>query len=177
MRAMLLETMLYEHWLRYYFLEFPEEAGGAAEGTPEAVTPAGSSSSPLPDAVFRIPAAWAAASRELEPHLFPLLQAVQGRVVSPELARGAIVRHMADRAGGDAAFFEEELLHLLEHPAFQRDIDSLHGWIQALAAGEVSFPPRGSGGRPSPAADGDREDPVDFNQWRIAFRRWTDASA
>lgn len=153
--ATLLEAIRYEHWLRFYFLELPDDE--------EALT-----------AVLRVPAAAAEASRRAEPHLFPLLEAMQGREVSLDGARDAVFRFVAGCAHADAddPAFGEGLFQLIGDPDFRRGLDAFHGWVQELANGEAADP-AGAEGVPENGPETAREEAVpSFAQWQAAFEAW-----
>lgn len=141
----LLEAIRYEHWLRFYFVDAPE---GVDEGE-----------DPL-TAMLRVPASAAGASRWAEPHLFPLLEGLQGRILSMEGSRDAVFRHVALTVGADPAdpAFGERLFQLVSDPDFRRGLDAFHGWVQELANGEVTA--------------GEEESPPPFALWQAAFRAW-----
>lgn len=141
----LLEAIRYEHWLRFYYMYLPEEPD--ADGL---------------TAILRVPASVAEASRRAEPHLFPLLEVLQGREISLEGTRDAVFRHVALAAGADAAdaAFGERLFRLVEDPDFRRGLDAFHGWVQNLANGEVRL------------EEGDEDTVPSFAEWEAAFRTW-----
>lgn len=146
----LLEAIRYEHWLRFYYMDLPEESG--ADGL---------------TAILRVPAAAAGASRRAEPHLYPLLAALEGREISLDGARDAVFRHVAQAVGVDPAdpAFGERLFPLVEDPDFRRGLDAFHGWVQELANGETRVGEEGAKAAPS------------FAAWEAAFRAWEAAEA
>lgn len=150
----LLEAIRYEHWLRFYFLDLPEESdenAGADNLT----------------AVLRVPPSAFEASRRAEPHLFSLLEELQGRDISLNGARDAVFRHVALAAGADPAdpAFGERLFQLVGDPDFRRGLDAFHGWVQELANGETR------------KAEEDEEGAPSFAAWEEAFRTWESEKA
>ena len=145
----LLEAIRYEHWLRFYFLDVPEESD---ENTGiDNLT-----------AVLRVPASACEASRRAEPHLFSLLEELQGRDISLNGARDAVFRHVALIAGADPAdpAFGERLFQLVSDPDFRRGLDAFHAWVQDLANGETRMREENEEGAPP------------FAAWEAAVRTW-----
>ena len=122
----LLEAIRYEHWLRFYFLDVPEESD---ENTGiDNLT-----------AFLRVPASACEASR---------------RDISLNGARDAVFRHVALIAGADPAdpAFGERLFQLVSDPDFRRGLDAFHAWVQDLANGETRMREENEEGAPSFAA-------------------------
>lgn len=153
----LLEAIRYEHWLRFYFLDVPEGRNDERDGK-----------AALPPAALRVSASAFEASRRAEPHLFPLLEELQGQNISLEGSRDAVFRHAALATGADPAdpAFADHLFHLVSDPDFRRGLDAFHGWVQELAHGEAQ-PCAG-------AEEGTREEESvpSFAAWEAAFRAW-----
>lgn len=182
----MLEAIRYEHWLRFYFLDVPEDGGkepgdgvgrDAATGGAFAVTDG--------IAVLRVPDAWAEASRRAEPHLYPLLEALRDREISMDGARDSVFRHVARVVGADAddPAFGEQLFQLVADPDFRRGLDAFHGWVQELANGEESVGPNGTdtpimpgetGAPKTPKEEGagEGEETPSFAAWQAAFQAW-----
>lgn len=154
----LLEAIRYEHWLRFYFLDVPEDETDAA-------------GEDALKAVLRVPQACAEASRRAEPHLFPLLEALRDREIALDGARDSVFRHVARAVGVDEAdaAFGEELFQLVADPDFRRGMDAFHGWVQELANGEVTVEDGGGVAPGTPEAD---DVPPSFAVWQAAFREW-----
>lgn len=97
-----------------------------------------------------------------EPHLFSLLEELQGRDISLNGARDAVFRHVALIAGADPAdpAFGERLFQLVSDPDFRRGLDAFHAWVQDLANGETRMREENEEGAPS------------FAAWEAAFRTW-----
>ncbi len=163
MADVLLEAIRYEHWLRFYFLDPGPESGPEADA--DAPDPAGA----FPDAVLNVPADCAGRSRREEPHLAPLLDALQGRPLALERSRDCVFAHAAGQSGQSAEAAGEELFRLVGDPDFRRGLDAFHSWVQALADGEATV--GGPAGPDSPDSP-DGEAAPSFRVWQAAFKEW-----
>lgn len=156
----LLEAIRYEQWLRFYFMADTEEEF-KAEGTD------GAEYAEAWDltAKLDVPPTYADISQSNEPHLYPLLEVLQGVEISLEGSRDAVFRHAANAAGQDyeAPGFGETLFQLVGNPDFRRGLDAFHGWVQDLANGEIE-----AGLNPDCAAGS----VPTFAQWQAAFKEW-----
>lgn len=174
----LLEAIRYEHWLRFYFLDEPENGEddpgtGRDAVTGEAFEETGGV------AVLHVPDVWAEASRRAEPHLYPLLEVLRDRKISMDGARDGVFRHVARTVGADAEdpAFGEQLFQLVADPDFRRGLDAFHGWVQELANGEESVEPGGTdtpmmAGAPNEEDAGEGGEPPSFAAWQAAFQAW-----
>lgn len=150
--SVLLRALHYEHWLRFHFLDDPEQPEAAEDSRGDA----------CPDAELRVPDEWVEISRREEPELFPVLESLRGRSLSMEDSRDAVFRHAARVMGRDAAdpAFGAELFELVRDPQFRRGLDAFHGWVQELADGEQSVAASHPSGVPF------------FQEWERSFRAW-----
>lgn len=152
----LLESIRYEHWLRFYFMAGTDDVEEIKAESPDNWDLT---------AKLEVPAAHAEASRLAEPYLYPLLQVLQGGEVSLESSRDAVFRHAACVAGEnfDDPGFGAVLFQLVSNPDFRRGLDAFHGWVQELANGDVTpnfGPSCGANCIPT------------FAQWQAAFKEW-----
>ena len=148
--TLLLEAIRYEHWLRFYFLDLPDDG--------QALT-----------ATLRVPPEVVEVSRQAEPHLIPLLESLQDKEISLDGARDAVFAHVARCIQADAQdpTFHESLFQLIADPDFRRGLDAFHGWVQELANGETHIQPFSG-----QDAVEDEESPRSFAQWEAAFEAW-----
>lgn len=144
--SLLLHALRYEHWLRFHFMDDPE-----SPETEEGM-----------EAVLHVPDDWLELERQEEPELFPILEELQGNVLSMERSRDAVFRHVAGCLGKHAADsdFEAEMFELVSDPDFRRGLDLFHGWVQELADGEEQVAAVHPSGIPL------------FSEWERAFRAW-----
>ena len=160
-----LKAMHYEHWLRFYFLEDVEEPeNGPMQSSPERELAVESM-----DAKLAVPAESAARSREEEPALADILDAMQGGLVSMEHSRDVIFRWLGEKTGvrPGSAEFEACMSALAGDASFRRRLDCFHGWVQALANNEIDL----QGNALPPGAPRDESLPS-FAEWEKAFLFW-----
>ena len=161
-----LEAMRYEHWLRFYFLEDAEDAGSDA---PMQASPERELNMESMDALLVVPADIAARSREEEPALAEILDAMQGQKISMERSRDIIFDWLGEKTGivpGSEAF-EKQLNTLAGDADFRRCLDFFHGWVQELANNELDL----KGNALPPGAPRDETIPS-FAEWNKAFLFW-----
>ncbi|MBP3730263.1 MAG: hypothetical protein J6I40_02185 [Mailhella sp.] len=142
-----LRGIRYEQWLRFYFME-------GVEKNPDA-------------AVISVPEWAAARSRQGEPDLCMLLEAVNGKKVSLESSKGAVLRWMVGQAGislGEEEF-EARLQGIAANPEVRLWLDMFSGWVQSLADGETAV--EYSGG-----ATTSEQDVPSFTAWSDSFLQW-----
>ena len=163
-----LKAMRYEHWLRFYFLE---DAEGPDGGAPMQASPERELAVESMDAILAVPAGTAALSREEEPALAAILDAMQGRLVSMELSRDVIFSWLGEKTGvrPGSAEFEANMSALAGDASFRRRLDCFHGWVQALANNEIDL----QGNALPPDAPKDESIPS-FAEWEKAFLFWFD---
>ena len=160
-----LRAMHYEHWLRFYFLEDMEEP----EGGPMQASPERELAVEDMDARLVVPADVVARSREEEPGLAGILDAIQGKPVSMELSRDVIFRWLGEKTGvrPGSLEFERNMSALAGDADFRRRLDCFHGWVQALANNEIDL----KGNALPPGAPRDESIPT-FAEWEKAFAFW-----
>ena len=160
-----LKAMRYEHWLRFYFLEDAE----SPDDSPMQSSPERELTVEALDALLIVPADAAALSRNEEPALATMLDALQGQKVSMERSRDVIFRWLGEQTGirPGSAEFEERLSALSSDNDFRRELDHFHGWVQELANNELDL----KGNALPPGAP--REETIpSFAEWDRAFRFW-----
>ena len=162
-----LEAMHYEHWLRFYFLEDAEEAGHA--DAPMQSSPERELQMEEMNAILVVPAEAAARSREEEPALAEILEALQGQIISMEHSRDVIFDWLGERTGirPGTAEFDARLGALAGDETFRRRLDFFHGWVQELANNEIDL----QGNALPPGAPQDERIPS-FAEWNRAFQFW-----
>lgn len=162
-----LEAMHYEHWLRFYFLEDAEKSD--AGDAPMQASPERELSMEEMNAILVVPAEAAARSREEEPALAEILEALQGQIVSMEHSRDIIFDWLGERTGirPGTAEFERRMNALAGDEGFRRSLDFFHGWVQELANNEIDL----QGNALPPGAPRDESIPS-FAEWNRAFQFW-----
>lgn len=157
-----LEAMRYEHWLRFYFLEDVEDS-------PMQASPERELSVESMDALLAVPADVAARSREEEPELAEILDALEGQLVSIERSRDVIFDWLGEKTGvrPGTEEFENKMNALAGDAEFRRSLDFFHGWVQELANNEIDL----QGNALPPGAPRDERIPS-FAEWSRAFRFW-----
>lgn len=160
-----LEAMHYEHWLRFYFLEDAEES----DASPMQASPERELTVESMDALLVVPAEIAARSREEEPDLAEILDAMQGQLVSMERSRDVIFDWLGEKTGirPGSKEFETRMSALAGNAEFRRSLDGFHGWVQELANNELDL----QGNALPPGAPRDEHIPS-FAEWNRAFQFW-----
>ncbi len=149
--GMMLETMHYEQWLRFHFLE--DVLRPDAERTA---------------AIIRVPEAEYVRSCREQPQFAELLQEFQGQEVSLARSRDLIFRHVCERSGiplGSAAF-ADAMAALVADASFRRSVDLFQSWTQELADGEAA--------QKGAAQEGRSIEAPSFGEWEAAFRNWVE---
>ncbi len=161
-----LEAMRYEHWLRFYFLEDVE---GPENGSPMQASPEREIAVESMDALLAVPADVAARSREEEPELAEILDAMEGQLISMERSRDVIFDWLGEKTGirPGTAEFEARMNALAGDADFRRSLDFFHGWVQELANNEIDL----QGNALPPGAQPDDTVPS-FAEWNRAFQFW-----
>lgn len=157
-----LEAMRYEHWLRFYFADdAPADAGG------QNLAP--SDDEGAQDAVIAVPEDFSAVSRNEDPELVEILDALQGQLITMERSRDAVFACLGHRTGmaPGSESFNAQLTTLSADMAFRRELDWFHGWVQELANNEIDL----KGNALPPGAPRDEHTPS-FAEWDAAFRFW-----
>ena len=162
-----LEAMHYEHWLRFYFLEDAEEA--SHDDAPMQSSPEKELRMEELNAILVVPAEAAVRSREEEPALADILEALQGQVISMEHSRDVIFDWLGERTGirPGTEEFEKRMNALAGDQSFRRSLDFFHGWVQELANNEIDL----QGNALPPGAPRDERIPS-FAEWNKAFQFW-----
>lgn len=101
-----LEAIMFEHWLRFYFLE---ESGKDME--------------------FRLPEEIIARIQELYPDLAPIAESLNGRSVDLDTSRRVILGHIFTNLDKDA-LPSEYGRQILESGDFQKRLELFHIWEQ-----------------------------------------------
>lgn len=102
-----LEVVMFENWLRFYFISGDEESGLRLE---------------LPDkSLERI--------RELYPSLYPLADKMNGKAVDFEISRNSVLAHLAEEVEG-RTIPKGELQKVLQSATFQARLELFHTWEQ-----------------------------------------------
>ena len=159
--TLFLETMRYEHWLRFYFLDDAGSGGGPMQASAEKELSA--------DEVLCIPDDIAERSRAEEPQFATLLDTLRGKNVSMERSRDAVFDCLGQLTGlrPGSSEFEKQLTALSGDESFRRQLDGFHGWVQELANNELDL----QGNALPPDAPRDERIPS-FTEWNRAFRFW-----
>lgn len=162
-----LEAMRYEHWLRFYFLEDAEEADN--NDSPMQATAERELTVESTDALLVVPADIAARSREEEPALAEILDAMQGQIISMERSRDVIFDWLGEKTGviPGSSDFEACMNALTGNADFRRRLDGFHGWVQELANNEIDL----NANALPPGAPRDETIPS-FREWNKAFLYW-----
>ncbi|MDR2695710.1 MAG: hypothetical protein LBC79_04950 [Deltaproteobacteria bacterium] len=103
----ILEVVMFENWLRFYFLTEPE-GGGLALAVPE-------------QGLARI--------REQHPHFIPLVEELNGREISFELSRRAVCTFVAAQLDGKAMPVNTAD-SVLDSAGFQLEVHLFNSWVQ-----------------------------------------------
>ena len=106
--ARILEVVMFENWLRFYFIA-PEADGE--------------------DLSLAIPEKGLARIRELYPHLYPLAAQLNGKKIDFETSRAAVLAHIAGEVGGDGPE-HYEIAQILQSATFQARLQMFHAWEQ-----------------------------------------------
>ena len=162
-----LKAMRYEHWLRFYFLKDMEDS--EEETSPMQASPERELCVESMDALLVVPAESVARSREEEPDLADILDALQGQIISMERSRDVIFDWLGERTGirPGTPEFEAQLNHLAQDADFRRSLDFFHGWVQELANNEIDL----QGNALPQGAPRDERIPS-FAEWNKAFLFW-----
>jgi hypothetical protein len=103
----ILEVVMFENWLRFYFISEPEE-GNLALAVPE-------------QGLTRI--------REQHPQLMPLVEELNGKEISFELSRQAVCTFVATQLDGkDMPVNMADLV--LDSSSFQLEMHLFNNWVQ-----------------------------------------------
>ena len=103
----ILEVVMFENWLRFYFISEPE-GGGLALAVPE-------------QGLARI--------REKYPRFMPLVEELNGREISFELSRRAVCTFVATQCDGkDMPMHMADLV--LDSAGFQLEMQLFNNWVQ-----------------------------------------------
>lgn len=103
----ILDVIMFENWLRFYFISEPE-GGGLALAVPE-------------QGLTRI--------REQHPQFMPLLEELNGREISFESSRQAVCTFVATQLDGKAMPVNMANL-VLDSDAFQLEMQLFNNWVQ-----------------------------------------------
>ena len=157
LKASLLRSIRFEHWLRFFFAESKGQMDPDAAGT--------EGDAQNMEAVYIVPEIWKRDIHLAHKEMVPLLDALHGRSLSLPVARDCVLTHTAHQCGFqlDAGFFGQVEIFANE-AAFKRQLDLFHGWVQELLAEEHS-------------ANNffDAEHACSFTDWESTFSAWAEA--
>ena len=100
-----IEAVMFENWLRFYFIEEGEELA------------------------LRLPQKSLERIRDLYPSLYPLAEELNDHKVDFETSRSAVLRHIAEKIEGHA-IPQGEAQKILQNGLFQRRLQLFHVWEQ-----------------------------------------------
>lgn len=112
----LLEVVMFENWLRFYFIREVREPGpdNREEAPPLAME--------LPDkALEKI--------KNLYPHLYPLARELNGKEIDFELSRKAVITYVMENLDGKK-MPRGEAQRVLSSATFQTELQLFHNWVQ-----------------------------------------------
>lgn len=102
-----LEAVMFENWLRFYFIAEPEEGKLKIE---------------LPEKSL-------ARAKELYPRLYPLAEKMNGKPVDFEISRKAVLAHIMEEMEGKS-LPQGEAQRILQSATFQIRLNLFHTWEQ-----------------------------------------------
>lgn len=117
-----LEAVMFESWLRFYFIEELPAAGDAGEKAPEA--PAGAER-----LAIRVPEKGMARIAELYPNLLPLAESMNGHEVDFETSRRAVCTFVLGHLDGKTMPRDMATV-VFESATFQTELQLFHTWLQ-----------------------------------------------
>lgn len=115
--ACLLEIVIFEQWIRFYFIHAQEQPSQEDVGCE----------------IFAIPAADLAKIHTFWPGLYPLALALNGKEVSFPVSQSAVCALILDRFGPTGA---EGVEQILKSPQFASALECFNAWF-AAEAGEL----------------------------------------
>lgn len=144
-----LDAARYEQWLRFYFMQEKENDSDVF--------------------LISVDPAAACRSRKEEPRFSPLLEALDGKVISLEHSRSVLFSWMGEQTGLDpeSKEFAKRMGLLSSDAEFRHHMDMFSGWVQKLADGETSV----KTGR-SESEDSVPSSAPGFSEWTSSFFQW-----
>ena len=139
-----LEAVMFENWLRFYFIE---------ELPPEPGAPAGAADAGSPERLcIRVPEKGMARIKELYPSLLPLAESMNGHEVDFETSRRAVCTFVLGHLDGKTMPRDMAAV-VFASATFQIGLQLFHTWLQLLEA---------------QLDEGFQE----FGAWRTLFAQW-----
>ncbi len=152
--ALLMDSIRFEQWLRFYYMEDEEIAPKDGCGEKAASVFAGEPDSGSERVILRIPQAVMRRIADDMPEFTGLAQTLNDAVISAESSRSRIFAFIRERLQLDEAAFSSRVLQAIEDPDFRRALDAFHGYVQYLADNEK--------GESAPF----------FDEWMARFETW-----
>lgn len=151
----LLDALQFEHWLRYFFLPQPDDAGNTTQETE-------TSEADAQDEYLAIPAEWQTRIQAEYPHFAPLAKTLAESPISLEHARVTVFTFVWQDIGMEEEVFYAMLPSLVDDPVFRRNLDAFHGFVEAESEAEYAHGPK---------------EPVTFAEWQMQCAAWAEENA
>lgn len=143
----ILEVVMFENWLRFYFIVENENAIGSEDASSNAETPLR----------IEIPEKSMEKIKELYPDLWPIANNMNNKSVDFESSRSAVLTHVLDNVDGKQ-LARGMAQTVFSSSTFQTDVQLFHAWVQIHEDQlDHGF--------------------LDFGSWRRLFQEWKDCPA
>lgn len=115
----ILEIVMFENWLRFYFIV---EDAGAAKSENDA---------PAPEGILRIelPERSLQKIKDLYPDMYPLAVSMNNKQVDFDISRRSVLTHILDNVDG-RQIARGLAQTVFSSSAFQKDMQLFHAWVQ-----------------------------------------------